>query len=80
MEEIISLYLFKRLVDDLGSSTLGRKVIHALHQLFTTLITLIYITKEMHVELFLYLSLKAPFTMTIPIYYMICQSDTYMGS
>ena len=33
--------------------------------------------KEMHVELLPYLVLKSPLTMTISMYYMIHQSDTY---
>ena len=41
------------------------------------LIKLSWIMKSMHVELLPYLSLKAPLEMTISVYYMIYQSNTY---
>ena len=80
LEEIISLYLFKRVADDLGVSSLRIKSVQVLQSISSTLITVPYIMKSMHVSLSLYLSLKAPLTITIPIYYRICQVNTYMGT
>ena len=77
---MISFYLFKRVSYDLGVSPLSRKVVQVLQALFSTLITVSYIKKAMQVAFYAYLSLKSHLSMTIPIYDMICQSDTYMGT
>ena len=44
------------------------------------LITVSWMTKARHVALFPYLALKAPFAITISMYYMIYQSNTYMDT
>ena len=40
-------------------------------------ITVSWMLKAMHMELFPYLALKVPLKTTISMYYMIYQSDTY---
>ena len=77
---IIELRLFKMLAEDFGGSPLRRKVAKTIKLISSSFITLPCITKAIQAALLLYISLKAPLTITISIYYMICQSDTYMGT
>ena len=73
------MYLFKRAEDDMSGLRLSKQVAIMLQQL-TSMIELIIVSwllKSMHVELFTYLALKSPLTMTISMYYMIYQIDTY---
>ena len=73
LEEIISLYLLKSVVDGMGGYPLGKKVTRMPQSLTSMIlvITVSWMLKSMHVELFPYLALKAS------MYYMICQSATY---
>ena len=73
----ISIYLFKREADGMSKQFSG--MIQSLTSIIA-LITLSWIMKAMHVALLPYLALKAPFTITISMYYIIYQSDTYTDS
>ena len=73
------MYPFKRAADDMSGLRLSKQVAIMLQQL-TSMIELIIVSwlmKSMHVELFPYLALKSPLTITISMYYMIYQIDTY---
>ena len=63
--EIIPLYLFKRVADDLGGLPLRRQVLQMLQSHSSTWITVFFILKVMHVPLLIYPSLNAPLKMTI---------------
>ena len=56
------------------------QVARILQSLSSISITAPYIMKAVHVALYLYLLLKVPLTITISIYYIICQSNTYVGT
>ena len=73
------MYLSKRVADDMSSFPQRKQVARMLQSLTSmiALITLSWILKEIYVALLLYLALKPPFTMTISMYYIIYQSDTY---
>ena len=80
LEEIISLYLLKRVAGNLGSSPLRIQVAQMIQSLYSTSITVTYIIKALHMELPIYPSLEALLIMTISIYYIIFQSDTYIDT
>ena len=65
---------------DLVGSQMIRQVVQMIQSISSTLITVTYILKAMCVVLSLYLSLNAPFKMTIFVYHMICQSNKYMDT
>ena len=65
--------------DNMNGKPLGKQVGRMLQSLTSmiALITVSWMLKAMHVELLPYLALKAPPKMTIAVYCMIYQSDTY---
>ena len=76
------MYLFKRVADYMIGLLLGKQVARMLQSLTSmiALITVSFIMKAMNVALLPYLSFKSPLTMTIYMYYIIYQSDTYMDT
>ena len=76
---IVSLYLFKRVAENMIGLLLSKQVARIIKSLslMIPLITVSCILKEMYVELFPYLELKAPLTMTISMYYTIYRINTY---
>ena len=75
----ISLYLLKRVSDDMGGQPLRKQVARIIQTLNSMIefITVSWMLNEIYVALFPYLALKAPFKITISMYYMIYQSNTY---
>ena len=63
----------------MGSYLLRKQVARILQSLTSVIafITISWILKAMHVALLPYIALKVPLIMTISMYYMIYQSDTY---
>ena len=63
----------------MGGYPMGKQVARMTQSLTSMIlvITVSWMLNSMHVELFPYLALKSPLIMTISIYYMIYQSDTY---
>ena len=76
------MYLFKMVTDDMSDFLLRKQVSIMLESLtaIIALITVSWMLKESHVALLPCLSLKEPLKMTISMYYMIYQSDTYMDT
>ena len=78
LDKIISLYLFKIVADDLGDSTLRRKILPMIQSLSSILITGQYILKGMDVVLLLFLSSNAFLKISISMYHIICQNNKCM--
>ena len=74
------MYLSKRVADKMSGFPLSKQVARIIQPLTSmiALITLSWIMKAVPVALFPYLAFKTLLTMTISMYYIIYQSDTYM--
>ena len=73
------MYVFNRVADDRSVLPLRTQFARMLQSITSiiALITVHWMLKAKHVVLFTYLEMKSPFKMTISMYYMIYQNDTY---
>ena len=76
---IISLYLFKRLADNMSGFPLSKQGSIMIQELTSVieLITVSWMLKAVHVAVLLYLALKSPLKMAISMYYMFYKRDKY---